>query len=406
MFGHFKIFRPLHVSCLLLFIALFGASCGFQTTDQADMPNPLPDQWTPYEDIHEGAVQISKWLVVKCTFSDDRVSRELPSNLPSQLGSLDEYAKYFLSSYGDGSGNLGDYIRDVTYGKIVLQTRIMGWYDADLTTQSGLDRRTKIERCLNAITDADAATIDFEHLDGVIALTNKYDDGGACAVGKNIFNIKGQLVNLSCLIFDGGSLYTGFAAHELGHGLGLPHSSDTRLLDYTDAFDVMSALRDIRFNWPNYPGAIAAMDLPSAGPGMSVPNLLTLNAIPSKRLETYTLGQAGSSQQFTLAALARPEAPGALAVEIFANNKTYTLEYRQRAGWDGGFNLNLVLAHKFVPNGAPLSILYNGPTFHGGTRSGGYIAGQSWQNVADGFSVTVDSIDEQNFTANVTIQTL
>jgi hypothetical protein len=138
---------------------------------------------------------------------------------------------------------------------------------------------------------------------------------------------------------------------------------------------------------------------------MSVPNLLTLDAIPAQRIATWNVGSA--QQQFTLTALSRPDSPYSLALKIVGPNLTVeTVEYRQAEGWDAGFPVNLVLVHKYVAGGKPLSILRNGPTSPDGGVNGGWVAGQLLIASDGGYSLYVDSVDPATGTALVTVSSL
>jgi hypothetical protein len=108
------------------------------------------------------------------------------------------------------------------------------------------------------------------------------------------------------------------AAHEIGHGLGLAHSYDNAgkpcaqnaaSEEYCDPFDIMSAM---------VTDQIDEIDFAPGGPGMNVPNLLTLGGasswsatnriIPQNRISVLQIGS--QRQQIQLAALSHPEPPG------------------------------------------------------------------------------------------------
>ena len=237
-------------------------------------------------------------------------------------------------------------------------------------------------------------------------VTNKPQDGGAGLTGRGTLTIKGQNYDLGAVVFDSGSLFTAFAAHEMGHGFGLPHSYDNtnRICavgaapgEYCDPFDIMSGMVTQQFLNPNYPSVGIGVGV-GAGPGMNLPNLLHLYAIPETRVAKHLIGS--SSETITLTALSNANGPLPLGVQIYSPslpNEIYTLEYRQATGWDKGLAVNAVLIHKYRVKSVPYSILQEGPS------NGGWIAGDRYVNADLGFSVLIERVDTAAGTATVKI---
>src|SRR5215469_8447247 len=113
----------------------------------------------------------------------------------------------------------------------------------------------------------DAAKINFGSYWGIIMVTNHRNDGGACSVGRESMEIQGKTYDLACVVFDPDSMYTAFAGHEVGHGLGFQHSYDLLRQkcggspgEYCDPYDIMSALDTKQFD---------AINFPTGGPGLN-----------------------------------------------------------------------------------------------------------------------------------------
>lgn len=349
--------------------------------DACPIPSSYLVPWNGYPTI-QPFNQFPHWLILKCTFSDDRTARILPTGLNTAITDLDTYINLFLSLGGVGTGNILDYYRDVSYGGMDIETTVMGWYDAPFATNNTLNRYQRIQEAANAVPDS--AGIDFSAYDGIVLVTNKPQDGGAWGVGKQAITIKNNDYQLGLVVFDPYSMYTAFAAHEVGHGLGFQHSFDNSNppVEYGDPFDVMSALDTRQFGTPNYP-AEAAESGPNvgAGPGLNIPNLLTLGGLPSDRLAIFVVGSEITA--FTIAALSHPEVSAPLGIKIVnpaAPNDFITIEYRESDGWDQGFGANTVLIHEFKVGSSPYSFLQRHPPLGDGLDTGMWQEGYIWVN--------------------------
>jgi hypothetical protein len=160
------------------------------------------------------------WLVLKCRLSD-------APNIPA---GLDTSIQQFFGISGTGFGNAVDYFHDVSYNAAsVISDTTVGWVTAPFNTanlNSGVlsppgMRAQRVAQCLNAIP-ADQRP-DLDQFYGVIVVTNVVRDGGACNVGPLSTVVANKTYQLACVWFDPRSLFTAFAAHEIGHGLGLTH---------------------------------------------------------------------------------------------------------------------------------------------------------------------------------------
>ena len=96
-----------------------------------------------------------RWLVLKCTLSDNRT---VPEHLDSLINS-------FLTPQGAGPGNVTDY-SDVSYGAVSFSTDVHGWYSAPFNgSEPGIsgpgNRYNRVQVCADAIPPSEAAKINF-----------------------------------------------------------------------------------------------------------------------------------------------------------------------------------------------------------------------------------------------------
>jgi hypothetical protein len=381
------------ITALFLICALLGATaCAGGTT------TAIP--WKNYPHLFSQPVTYKPLLVIMCKVSDNSVE---PTGLM-------DYAKRFFTVGGSGTGNMTDYYSDVSYGALSLaSTKVIGWVTASFTTAdlqnwsylAGPGNRYKrVQLCADAVTDSD---IDFNDYWGIVAVTNILNDGGACfGDGKGSLTIHNQAYNLGCAVLDQNSLDTAFAGHEVGHVLGFVHSFRLPTIEYGDLWDIMSALATFQFAGGNYaPPSVKPTDVYD-GPGMAAPNLLLNGWIPPNRIATYHLGDPQTT--ITLTALSHPSGAQPLVAEIpgLDPDVFYTVEYRQKDGWDAGIPNDTVLIHEYRPKEIPWSYLVPSP------YSGQWLSGQTWNGLSDSsidmpVMVTVKSIDPGAGTATIVI---
>ena len=352
-----------------------------------------------------------RYLVVKCQVSDVAA---IPQGLDTTI-------EQFFGISGAGYGNLVDYFHDVSYNRASVIGDVVGWVmapfnTADLSFPNGrlrADRRQRVMECLQALP-ADQLP-DLEAFYGVVVINNAVQDGGSCGVGPVSMTVSNKNYNLACHWFDANSLSTQFAAHEIGHGLGMDDSFDDSGRDcggdpgrYCDPWDIMSAQRTYQFVDPNFVVA-------GGGPGLSAPGLLKMGWMPAANRKQFDI-ETGGEQKFKLRALSRPRGsePLMVALNVGAGpfDGNYTVEYRQGDGWDRGFVTSpgapqvvrssggTVLVHAFSPAGLPASRLLNG-AFAGALQPCNTMVLSGVGGTT--YHVTVESFDIADGSANVSI---
>jgi M6 family metalloprotease-like protein len=403
---------------------------------------PGLQKWTLYPGLPSVTTIERPWLILKCTVSDNRNARFMPGPPHSSpynttppaaaIKDLDTFISVFLTINGLATGNLTDYYHDVTYGNMSLYGNIVyGWYPAPFATTDGLSRSQRVEQCAEAALASSDGPVIAQRLAsswGVIAVANVPMDSGACEGGEGQLPlvIQGKTYNLGCVAFDPLALFTQFAAHEVGHGLGLPHAFDNTPVnnctgapgEYMDSYDVMGGCLppNAHFVWPNYPGQNG---FTGGGPGYSVPTLLWWQTIPAAQVQ-YVRGIAGPfgtvlpglPMNVTLTALSHPKPGTTLAAVIVSPaspNDVYTVEYRQNDGWDQAIPGSGVLIHEYrIPGpgvtavNSPFSFLQRTQLANGSWSSGLRTTGDVWPNPQGG-AVSVLAINTAAATATVLI---
>jgi hypothetical protein len=317
------------------------------------------------------------WAIVLCRFSD----------IPAIPQDVDYYEDLFTRN---GTGGLCDYWRTVSCNALDLTgSRVFGWFTMNHTSSEVGQLHFPGDRSTLVQWGRDTAVangVNLAPFQSLLVVQNFGVDHGAAGNGILIVHQNATLCEF------------GFIAHEMGHGLGLPHSfSSNPDMEYGDGWDVMS-FATTTFQFPiQFRGTQG-----EATVGLNARNLEALNAVPTGR--AWIPAAADFGAQITLDPLNQPPIGnhGALITKIpanatrppRANGSTYTVEFHRRAGWDRNIPEDAVLIHEVRSNG--LSYLQPGIW-------GRFTAGQEFVTPDPKVFIRVTSVDATAGTASLRV---
>lgn len=274
------------------------------------------------------------WAIVLCRFSD--------------IASEPQPPQYYSDLYtANGTGGIADYWRTVTCNTLDLTgSRVFGWFtmnhpSSDVGTLTFPGDRWKLVQW--GIDAAHANGVDLSPYRAVLVVQNYGVDHGFAGNGVVIVHSTPSLCEF------------GFICHEMGHGMGLPHSwSANPDVEYGDGWDVMS-FATTTFQFPitfqNTSGAATV--------GLNARNLRALQALPQGR--DWQPAAADFSAAITLDPLNQPPLGnhGSLVVTVppgatrpsRPSQSSYTAEFRHKAGWDQAIPEDSVSIREVRSNG-------------------------------------------------------
>lgn len=322
-------------------------------------------QWAPNLHLGWGAFTSRPFLVLKCKFND--------------ISTTPQTNQFYHDVF---QTDLGDYWREISYGTWEVGTSnvLDTWYTMAISNAAWsagtVSRWDRAGYCINAYGGSTAGYVN------TITLVNGEGDAG---------NQGGRVLATPS------SSNVTFLAHETGHTFNYEHSWDdtTRQAaswsgpgEYFDNYDIMSAMNV--FGFTNGHGV-------TSGPEMNAPYKAKGGFIPAPRQTKLVPAAAVQSATLSVAAINHPEGNGNLLVRV-GNDDTnyYTVELRDKSGYDQAIPQSAVLVHRVV-NGRSYLITASG----GPARLAGSVA--SFPLGTRTFTLTVNSIATVGYTASVRI---
>lgn len=339
------------------------------------------------------------WASILCKYADKATEPKSPA--------------YFEGLFSDVPGRIGDFWRTVSYGKLdVAGSKVTPTWltlphprehysTKDLSGFETADLDALFKDC----TKAAQGVLDIDDFVGIHLMFNdevELSDIGAVALGGRWGLIRDGRWHTWQVTWEPPWGYANAAplAHEMGHGLGLPHAnnSDGDSDPYDNPWDVMSDA------WSN-----------------AIVNL-TYGYIP-KHLNTYhrdVLGWVDPARKLTIdshgdhprialdfASLANATNPQLIIVTLPGEPAThyYTLEARQRSGlFDGGLAGTAVIIHEVdtTRNEPSWSVDATSPPADVSNNRGSmFRKGDRWEAPNSAFSLTVDSATTTGFVVSI-----
>jgi M6 family metalloprotease-like protein len=325
------------------------------------------------------------WISIMCKFND--VTDE-PRNLA-----------YFLGMYGSSKPGLDHYWREVSYNNInIVGSNAVGWYALPhprsyYVYNNGFDHNRAATDC----TGVADPQVNFSQYVGISLMFN--DDLDGYAWGGGWYGTLDGVSKVWSMTWEPPWGYTNIMviSHEMGHGVGLPHSSGTYGQTYDNQWDVMSD------GWSNCSNSSDAT-YGCLGQHTIAYHKDILGWIPAN--QKFTPTQAGTTT-ITLEQLALPQTGNYLMAQIPIGGSTtrfYTVEVRRKTGYDVKLPGQAVIIHEVdTTRNIPAHVIDADNNGNTGDAGAMWIPGETFSDSANGIFVSVLSSTSTGFQVSITI---
>lgn len=319
-----------------------------------------------------GMTGSKRYVTILCRFADSTDVTPYP-------------VSYFQSLMGGGYPGMDNYWREASYNAMSLdlaRSVVVGWYNLPNPRASYMGSMAKLDPLMNDCTAAADASVYFPDFDGVNLVFNTLDGaawGGGATLNRDGVSKAYSMTWLPRFGYENQSAL----AHEMGHGLGLPHAGTATSAN--SPWDPMGGGCGWDAMFEGHSGCVAVHYM-AAYKDM-------LGWIPAGRKYTVT---PGSSATVTLEQLAQPGPGNYLMAKIpvrGSSTRYYTVEVRRSVGYDRGIPRDAIVIQD-VDTTRPdsLAFLINADGGDSWWLDGAWwTPGKIFTDAANGITIRIDS---------------
>ncbi len=321
-----------------------------------------------------------KYVTLMVKFSD--VSTE-PKNLA-----------YFQGMYGSSAPGLDHYWRELSFDNVnIVGSQCYGWFTLPQPRSyyiTGSPETANLDQLWLDATAAADATVDFSQFHGINIMFN--DTLDCCAWGGSKWGTLDGVTRSWPSTWEPPWAYSNISviAHEMGHSMGMPHSSGNYGYTYDNYWDVMSKDRLCNPADATY-GCVAAHTI----------------GYHKADLEGWIAGAQqvfvppGQQSTVSLERIAQPQTTNPQYIKLPVKgsaSRFFTVEARRYTGYDNQlYNEGVVIHHVLTGRTNPARVM--DVDLDGNTSDAQFLPGQAF--CKDGVKVTVNSATTYGYSVTV-----